>query len=402
MANDHEVVVLTHADNRPDIEAELHRHPNRHRLRFEYVAMPQSLAWLRHSTYSLFNLHYYLWQVAAGRRASAIHRVEPVDLVQHISFMRWWMPSAGAELASAGVKFIFGPVVGGDLMPANFRKGIPLQAKLGELVRWLAREIHRRDPRLARTLRSADLVLAGTRSAHAGATRLGAKRVELTSSGTMSDSSLVSSVLAYRHTLPESRPFRFVSVGGLSYYRGVDLALRAFACANISGTEYVHACDGPDRHRLERLARELGIADRVRFTGDIGHACNLREVACGHVYVHTVLRDSMGVIPEAMALGLPVLGLDLNTMSLMIDDRSGAKIPVTPTTTPEDVVRELARLMKLWHDDAELRQRLAAGAQARSQAFTRAARASQLRAFQQSVLTCESLATPSLARPSAA
>src|SRR5262249_2022313 len=54
-------------------------------------------------------------------------------------------------------------------------------------------------------------------------------------------------------------------LGRLVPEKGVDLLLRAFA--GLNGASLVVVGDGWQRSKLERLAGELGLAGRVRFTG---------------------------------------------------------------------------------------------------------------------------------------
>jgi glycosyltransferase involved in cell wall biosynthesis len=63
---------------------------------------------------------------------------------------------------------------------------------------------------------------------------------------------------------------------------------------------------GPDRQRLERLARGLGIAEHVIFTGFVSNPFALMRRA--DVFVSASHAESFGnVIVEAMAAGVPVI-----------------------------------------------------------------------------------------------
>ena len=89
---------------------------------------------------------------------------------------------------------------------------------------------------------------------------------------------------------------RFVlSVGRLDRAKRVDLLLRAAAAD--SSFEVVVAGDGPDRGRLESLARELGLDGRVRFAGRVDDAELARLYAtCLAVYYAPVDED-FGFVP---------------------------------------------------------------------------------------------------------
>lgn len=64
-----------------------------------------------------------------------------------------------------------------------------------------------------------------------------------------------------------SHPPVILAAGRLVGWKGFDVLLRAFA--RVGEARLVIAGDGPERGRLEGLARELGVAGRVEFTGAI-------------------------------------------------------------------------------------------------------------------------------------
>jgi glycosyltransferase involved in cell wall biosynthesis len=67
--------------------------------------------------------------------------------------------------------------------------------------------------------------------------------------------------------------------------------------------------DGPEREALERLAAELGVADRVEFDGQLAHSEALRRAREGSVFVLPSVDEAFGVAyVEAMAAGVPAIG----------------------------------------------------------------------------------------------
>jgi glycosyltransferase involved in cell wall biosynthesis len=72
---------------------------------------------------------------------------------------------------------------------------------------------------------------------------------------------------------------------------------------------YVVIGDGPERGTLERLAGELGVAERVQFTGRLPHDEALRTAREGTIFVMPSTDEAFGVAYiEAMAAGLPAIG----------------------------------------------------------------------------------------------
>ena len=61
-------------------------------------------------------------------------------------------------------------------------------------------------------------------------------------------------------------PFTFATVARLDPRKGIDQALRALA--RVPAARLVVVGDGPERARLEALARTLGLGARVRFAGE--------------------------------------------------------------------------------------------------------------------------------------
>jgi glycosyltransferase involved in cell wall biosynthesis len=72
--------------------------------------------------------------------------------------------------------------------------------------------------------------------------------------------------------------------------------------------DYLVIGDGPTRPGLTRLADQLGVADRVQFTGQLDNQRALAELARCHLFVMPSIREPFGVAyVEAMAAGLPAI-----------------------------------------------------------------------------------------------
>jgi glycosyltransferase involved in cell wall biosynthesis len=115
---------------------------------------------------------------------------------------------------------------------------------------------------------------------------------------------------------PDPQPV-LITVGRLSPPKGFDDAIRALALLRSRGREATLwlVGDGPERAALEALARDRGVADRVRFLGVLGHEDLLPLyrrawllIAPSRVLANGRRDGIPNVIVEAMAMGLPCVG----------------------------------------------------------------------------------------------
>ena len=102
------------------------------------------------------------------------------------------------------------------------------------------------------------------------------------------------------------RPARVLAVGRLSPEKGMDTLVAAFARTTRTDARLTIAGDGPERGRLERLAADLGVAERITFLGQVADVRPLyREARLLAVPSRT---EAFGmVLVEALAHGLPVV-----------------------------------------------------------------------------------------------
>jgi len=94
----------------------------------------------------------------------------------------------------------------------------------------------------------------------------------------------------------------------LTPLKRVDLVLRALAVPAARGVRCVIGGEGEDRPRLERLARELGIEDRIDFTGYLAEPELIRHLAnCRAVVFPPADEDYGFVTVEAFSARKPVI-----------------------------------------------------------------------------------------------
>jgi glycosyltransferase involved in cell wall biosynthesis len=97
-----------------------------------------------------------------------------------------------------------------------------------------------------------------------------------------------------------------LSVGHLVEGKGHHIAVEALA--RLPGTALAVIGDGEEQANLERLARELGLADRVRFLGHVDQTDLPLYYGAADALVLASAREGIpNVIMESLACGTPVL-----------------------------------------------------------------------------------------------
>jgi phosphatidylinositol alpha-1,6-mannosyltransferase len=124
-----------------------------------------------------------------------------------------------------------------------------------------------------RELAAADCVLAGSRYTADLVCGLGAsrERVRVTRYGTDPERFVPRDAAPLRARLELGARPVLLTIARLVARKGIDTVLAALARVrdSVPDVAYVVAGDGPDRERLEELARHAGVADCVRFTGPV-------------------------------------------------------------------------------------------------------------------------------------
>ena len=168
----------------------------------------------------------------------------------------------------------------------------------------------------------------------------------------------------------------------LAAYKSVDHALRAFRLVSQRRPflELYIVGDGPERAALEGLARALGIAERVRFTGRLSHAETFEAIASFKVLILTSLSEYYpNTLKEAMALGVPCVAYAVPGIVEMAD--AGHSIRLARPGRIEEVAQRIADLL----DDSQHVVETVSGADRRIRDFDIRESASKLAALFQSL-----------------
>ncbi len=154
---------------------------------------------------------------------------------------------------------------------------------------------------------------------------------------------------------PLKTPVKLVTAGRLVPLKRVDGIFEVIAGMKDVGLLVIG--DGPERKRLESRVSELGINDRVFFTGEREQRETLALMAACDVFVLNSTHEGLPhVVLEAMTLGLPVVATAVGgTPEVVVDGETGQLV----NSRDGSLAEALARLTV----DPGLRRRLGDQAQ---------------------------------------
>ncbi len=171
--------------------------------------------------------------------------------------------------------------------------------------------------------------------------------------------------LRERFAFPDGGGRWLLTVARLESHKGVDTVIAALPAivARAPDVRYAVAGSGPERERLERLADRAGVADRVKFLGEVREADLPALYNVASVYVGASRRaERIGVegfgisLVEASACGLPVVaGNSGGVPDAVRDGETGFLVP------PEDSAAVSEAVCRLLGDPALARRIGAAG-----------------------------------------
>jgi glycosyltransferase involved in cell wall biosynthesis len=343
--------------------------------------LPPRLGWI--TIGFLMRIHT---QLAQRRRIKMFVRAGAIDLVHQPIPVS---PREPSLLFGLGVPVIMGPMNGGMSFPPAFRRMensavrlLMQAARLSSgLLNWL----------LPGKRHAAALIVSNERTE--AALPCPARRVvHLVENGVDFSVWRDDGAMA-----PHDEYVRFVFMGRLVDWKGVDVLLGAFAQASQRAPMSLTILgDGEERTKLEVLARNLGILaetagpGRVWFGGWQTQAACARFLAVSDALVLPSLFECGGaVVLEAMAMGKPVLATRWGGPADYLDDTCGLLVdPVSVAAFSDGLEAGLVRLAS----SQELRERLGAAGRAKAQQqFDWEAKVNQMTALYCDSVICSEL-----------
>ena len=333
----HEVWCITRKTNEKSILQWISEKPVKN-LHFVFVSTARGLAYLRSKYhYSVVYLHYSVWQYHAYKKARQLHADQAFDLVHHVSYGSLQL---GSHLWKLNAPFVFGPVGGGQKVPAPLRPHLR-KGRYRECMRTLTSNLLLHGLTHAQqTVKNAELILAYNQDTYRLAKKLGASKVSLMLDGAVDSRAIPA-------TYPE-RPVRKVMqvlwVGRLTPEKGLSLLIDVFASI---GREYpIHLNIIGNGHLYsyyQQRIQELQLTDRISFHGKLPFHALGEHYLASDVFMYCGLRNTLGIqVLEAMSYGMPLVTLNLHGIRTFIPKNTGIQVDLTTTT---QIIEELQQAL---------------------------------------------------------
>ncbi len=148
------------------------------------------------------------------------------------------------------------------------------------------------------------------------------------------------------HSTPLDEPYKITYVGRLHYVKGVDYLIRAISLIKDKYKISVSIVgDGPEKNRLEKLAKEQGVDDIVTFEGRHSNIIPFLKKTSVFVYP-SVWHEVFGIsLVEAMAFGIPCIANNVGGIPEVM--RSGEYGFLTKETSDKALADALCSVLSI-------------------------------------------------------
>jgi glycosyltransferase involved in cell wall biosynthesis len=334
----------------------------------------------------LFYWSYDLWHRRAYRLAERLHLETPFDLVHQVSFCGYRQPG---HIWKMGVPFVFGPVGGTQNFPWRFLKAVDLPGGIREVARNIVNSWQLSFSRaVRRACRSASVVMAANSTGQRDLLRTqGVPVVRQLETG------VERSPIRSKPQRDPSEPLRILWSGRLESWKALPLLLSALAKLPKSCHYELRILGvGKCRHRWQWMAERLEIADSIQWLGWGTYSELLPHYSWANVFAFTSLRDTSGSgLLEALAAGVPIVGVNhQGAADIMTDD---CAIPI-PVTRPKETIAAFRDALLALANDPSRHHRLSEGARVRATQFFWERQGHFMNRVYRQVLFGEELAAP--------
>jgi len=295
IAGTHECHVITHSVSKDAIHA-VQREGMAANVTFHFHG--ENYTW--HSNRLIARIQSWLiyrkWQSGLLDIAIRLHRKHHYNIVHHLTYATWRVPSPLWQLP---IPFVWGPIGGAAKMPLQFYQILSPSAVAFEVARNISTWISSRSKAFLECVQESTVVIAANQETITFLRQFRKTApIHKLPVAFFSDEQV--------HTLRKGRrvaaslpgqPLRIFAGGNLIGSKGLALALKALALAQKKGISchYTIAGGGPEVARLQRLTQSLGLTASVLFHSGYSGQSYIEKLQTSDVYLMPSFRETTPV-----------------------------------------------------------------------------------------------------------
>lgn len=347
-----DTVVLTRENNKKSIE-----HSLKDDRSFLYYDLPKIFKTLKKKLPLGTQLYYVCWQWGAysyARKELKIN-LQTIDIVHHLTFGTSWIAPPSFMLNK---KFIWGPIGGGDFIPAKFLKQMNFKSLMQESLYYVLNKISKYSIFSYLVRKNSSAIVFRTESAKKAFSSTISKVLPIISETASHD-------LKIKQQKKHSSFVNAVCVGRMTYWKGFIYAVQGFHSflekGGIGKLELLG--NGPELEKINRYIKENNLDEHIITRGFVNNDVVKDKLEEATVLLHPSFRDGGSwAIMEAMSYGLPVVCLNTSGPKDMVTEKCGLLIDMF---SPKQVVKDIGDGLIKLSKESELFTQLSQNAQLR-------------------------------------
>lgn len=341
-----EVHCITHDVNQTGIDA-FARPQNLH---FHYVKVPLVTSNLSRMG-PLIYPYYLSWQYLAYKAAARLNKRLKFDIAHHIS---WGSIQMGSHFYKLGIPFVFGPAGGGQHAPKAFKEYFGTYWPQETRREKISSIMINYNPGCKGMLKKAHAVLVSNTDTLTLVKSAGAVNYHFNLDTALPESFFPE---VFNPKDPKPGQFKLLWVGRFMARKGVTMTLDVMRELRQTHPQIKLTIVGYGESKQDVIdhINKYQLQDTVTLAGRVSYQQVRNYYESHDVFLFNSLRDSCPAqVLEAAAFGMPVVTLDLHGQSLLVNDETGIRCPVT---TPAQTVDELRKaIIYLYNNPQKVKQ----------------------------------------------
>lgn len=306
---------------------------------------------------------YQLWSRSVLNTALRLDSEIGFDVAHHVTLSTWRVPSLLWKLRCP---FVWGPIGGAEVFPLRLLPVLSPASAVYELVRRFQNQLAMASHSLRSCIHNSAYIFASTPETLQLVRRLGAPvdRTSLLSAAFFSEHQVAHFARETDRSRPGS-PLRIFAGGDIEGRKGHALALRALALCKKQGIDFCYhiAGQGPEIGHLQKLTRNLGIADRVKITPHLQRDEYLDALQSSQIYLLPSLRDNAPVtLMEAMLCGCTPVVIACGGPGWIVEPECGITVPICGEN---EMVQKIYSALRMLNSESSRRKKMGQNARLR-------------------------------------